>query len=147
MIAQSKGVQIFQGIISIILGVVSILLAIMLSSSFYSTKTLFTFFVVGLTLVFCGDYLVNPFGMPVNPFKQQLLSEICLIAYGIFYLNIGLSRLLKPLLMYNISDYLHPVWIRRGISTIGILLIIGGIYGIYQLMQTEGTEASTEETL
>ena len=147
MIAQSRGVQVFQGIISIILGAVSILLAILLRDSVYSTVTLFTFFIVGLTLVFCGDYLVNPFSMPVNTFKQQLLSEICLIAYGIFYLNIGLSRLLKPLLMYNISDYLHPVWIRRGISTIGILLIIGGIYGIYQLRQAEGTESSTEDTL
>lgn len=146
MIAQSRGVQVFQGIISIILGVVSILLAIILSRSAYSTATLITFFVVGLTLIFSGDYLVNPFGMPVNTFKQQLLSEMCLIAYGIFYLNIGISHLLKPLLMFNISYYLHPVWIRRGISTIGILLIIGGIFGIYQLRQTEGTESSTEET-
>jgi len=146
MIAQSRGVQVFQGVISIILGAVSVLLAVMLSRSAYSTATLFTFFVVGLTLIFSGDYLVNPFGMPVNTFKQQLLSEMCLIAYGTFYLNIGISRLLKPLLMFNISHYLHPVWIRRGISTIGILLIIGGVYGIYQLRRTEGIESSAEET-
>ncbi len=144
MIAHSRGVQIFQGIISLILGGVSILLAIMLRQSAYPVLTLITFFIVGLTLIFSGDYLINPFGMPVDSFKQQVLSEMCLIAYGAFYVNIGVSRLLKPLLVFNISQYLHPVWVRRGISTIGILLIIGGIYGIYQLRQPELPETPSE---
>ncbi|MYG00304.1 hypothetical protein F4212_14390 [Candidatus Poribacteria bacterium] len=106
--------------------------------------TLITFFIVGMTLIFSGDYLINPFRLPVNPLKQQLLSEMCLIAYGVFYVNIGVSRLLQPLVSFNISQFLHPVWIRRGISTIGILLIIGGIYGIYQLRQGELSEPSSE---
>lgn len=144
MIAHSRGVQIFQGIISVILGGVSILLAILLRHSAYSTMTLITFFIVGMTLIFSGDYLINPFRLPVNPLKQQLLSEMCLIAYGVFYVNIGVSRLLQPLVSFNISQFLHPVWIRRGISTIGILLIIGGIYGIYQLRQGELSEPSSE---
>ena len=135
MIAHNRGVQIFQGIISIILGGVSILLTIILSRAAYPIPTLITFFIVGLTLVFSGDYLINPFGMPVNSVKQQLLSELCLIAYGAFYVNIGASRLLKPLLVFNLSQYLHPVWIRRGITSIGILLIIGGIYGIISLLK------------
>ena len=88
MIAHSRGVQIFQGIISIIWGVVSILLAIVLRQSAYPTMTLTTFFIVGLILIFSGDYLINPFGMPADPFKQQLLSELCLIAYGTFYVNL-----------------------------------------------------------
>lgn len=140
MIAHSRGVQIFQGIISVILGGVSILLTILLQQYAYSTTTLITFFIVGLTLVFSGDYLINPFGMPVNPYKQQLLSEMCLIAYGAFYVNIGISRLLHPLSMMTFSQYIHPIWIRRGISTIGILLIIAGIYGIVQLRNAEFTE-------
>ena len=144
MIAHSRGVQIFQGIISLILGGVSILLAIVLRQSAYPVLTLITFFIVGLTLIFSGDYLINPLSMPVDSFKQQLLSEMCLVAYGAFYVNIGVSRLLKPLLVFNISQYLHPVWIRRGISTIGILLIIGGIYGIYQLRQPELPETLSE---
>lgn len=142
MIAYSRGVQIFQGIISVILGVVSVLLAVMLRQSAYPTTTLTTFFIVGLTLIFSGDYLINPFGMPVNAFKQQLLSEMCLIAYGAFYVNIGVSRLLQPLLILNISQVLHPVWIRRGISSIGIFLIIGGIYGILSLLKNLHTESS-----
>ncbi len=144
MIAHSRGVQIFQGIISVILGGVSILLAILLRQSAYSTMTLITFFLVGITLIFSGDYLINPFGLPVNSLKQQLLGEMCLIAYGAFYVNIGVSRLLQPLVVYNISQYLHPVWIRRGISTVGILLIIGGIYGIYQLRQGDLSEPPQE---
>ena len=142
MITHSRGVQIFQGVISIILGVVSILLTIVLQRSAYPTMTLITFFVVGLTLIFSGDYLINPFRMPVDPFKQQLLSELCLIAYGAFYVNIGASRLLQPLLILNISQILHPVWIRRGISSIGILLIIGGIYGILSLLKELYAESS-----
>ena len=142
MATHSRGVQIFQGVISIILGVVSILLAIVLQRSAYPTMTLFTFFIVGLILIFSGDYLINPFRMPADPFKQQLLSELCLIAYGVFYVNIGVSRLLQPLLILNISQVLHPVWIRRGISSIGILLIIGGIYGILSLLKESHTESS-----
>lgn len=144
MIAHSRGVQIFQGIISIILGSVSILLTIVLRQSAYPAATLTTFFIVGLILIFSGDYLINPFGMPVDSFKQQLLGEMCLIAYGAFYVNIGASKLLQPLLRLDISQVLHPVWIRRGISTIGILLIIGGIYGIYQLRHQESSESSSE---
>ena len=144
MIAHSRGVQIFQGIISVILGGVSIILTILLQQYAYSTTTLITFFVVGLTLVFSGDYLINPFGMPVNPYKQQLLSEMCLIAYGAFYVNIGISRLLHPLSMIPFSQYIHPIWIRRGISTIGILLIIAGIYGIVQLRNAEFSEPTED---
>ena len=140
MIAHSRGVQIFQGIISIILGGVSILLAIMLSRSAHPAPTLITFFIVGLTLVFAGDYLINPFGMPVNSIKQQLLSELCLIAYGAFYVNIGVSQLLKPLLISNIARVFDPVWIRRGITTIGILLITAGIYGIITLFTKTDSE-------
>ena len=144
MIAHSRGVQIFQGIISVILGGVSILLTVLLQQYAYSTTTLITFFVVGLTLIFSGDYLINPFGMPVNPYKQQLLSEMCLIAYGAFYVNIGISRLLQPISTLNILQFIHPIWIRRGISTIGILLIIGGIYGIVQLRNAEFAEPSQD---
>ena len=144
MIAHSRGVQIFQGIISVILGGVSILLTILLQQYAYSTTTLITFFIVGLTLVFSGDYLINPFGMSVNPYKQHLLSEMCLIAYGAFYVNIGISRLLHPLSMMPLSQYIHPIWIRRGISTIGILLIIAGIYGIVQLRNAEFTEPTQD---
>ncbi len=142
MIAHSRGVQIFQGTISIILGVVSILLAIVLRQIAYPATTLTTFFIVGLILIFSGDYLINPFGMPADPFKQQLLSEMCLIAYGAFYVNIGLSRLLQPLLVLNIPQILDPVWIRRGISSIGILLIIGGIYGVVSLVKNPDIEPS-----
>ncbi|RKU11532.1 hypothetical protein C6501_12565 [Candidatus Poribacteria bacterium] len=144
MIAHSRGVQIFQGIISIILGVISILLAIVLRQSTYPPMTLTAFFIIGLTLIFSGDYLINPFGMPVVPFKQQLLSEMCLIAYGAFYVNIGGSQLLRPLSKLDIAHFLDPVWIRRGISTIGILLIIGGLYGIYQLRHGELPEPPSE---
>lgn len=144
MIAHSRGVQIFQGIISVILGGVSILLTVLLQQYEYSTTTLITFFVVGLTLIFSGDYLINPFGLPVNPYKQQLLSEMCLIAYGAFYVNIGISRLLQPISSLNILQFIHPIWIRRGISTIGILLIIGGIYGIVQLRNAEFAEPSSD---
>ncbi len=144
MIAHSRGVQIFQGIISVILGSVSILLTIILRQYTYSITTLITFFIVGLTLIFSGDYLINLFGMPVNPFKQQLLSEMCLIGYGAFYVNIGISQLLHPLSMLPLSQFIDPIWIRRGISTIGILLIIGGIYGIIQLRNADFTEPSPD---
>lgn len=142
MIEQSRGVQIFQGIISVILGIVSILLAIFLHQSDYPSTTLITFFVVGLTLILSGDYLINPFKLPVDSNWQQILSELCLIAYGVFYINIGLSRLLQPLAFFDISEYLQPVWIRRGISSIGILLIIGGIYGITGLLRGQNTDQS-----
>ncbi len=142
MIAHSKGVQIFQGIISVILGFVSILLAIILRQSAFPTMTLTTFFIVGLVLIFSGDYLINPFSMPADPFKQQFLSEMCLIAYGTFYVNIGMSRLLQSLLVMNISQILDPVWIRRVISSIGILLIIGGIYGVVSLLKNPDIEPS-----
>ncbi len=141
MIAYSRGVQIFQGIISIILGVVSIFLTIVLQQSAYPTTTLITFFIIGLILIFSGDYLINPFGMSVDPFKQQFLSEMCLIAYGAFYVNIGLSHLLQPLPLFNIAQYLNPVWIRRAISSIGILLIIGGVYGIVSLLKNPDIES------
>ena len=142
MIAQSRGVQIFQGIISVFLGGISILLTVVLGQFDYAATTLITFFIIGLTLIFSGDYLINIFGLPVDPFKQQFLSELCLISYGVFYVNIGVSRLLQPLEMYNISKFINPIWIRRGISSIGILLIIGGIYGIVQLYQAKLNESS-----
>lgn len=146
MIEQSRSVQIFQGIISVILGGVSILLAIFLHQSAYPMGTLITFFVVGLTLIFSGDYLINPFRLSVNPIKQQFLSEMCLIAYGAFYVNIGFSRLLQPLSSFDISQFLPPVWIRRGISSIGILLIIGGIYGIAGLLMEQNSQETEENT-
>lgn len=144
MIAHSRGVQIFQGIISVILGGVSILLTIVLQQSEYPPLTLITFFIVGLTLIFSGDYLINPFGMRVDTFTQQLLSEVCLVAYGAFYVNIGFSQLLQPLTTFNISHLLHPIWIRRGICTIGILLIIGGVYGTFGLLKEVANEESSE---
>lgn len=146
MIEQSRSVQIFQGIISVILGGVSILLAIFLYQSAYPILTLITFFVVGLTLIFSGDYLINPFRLSVNPIRQQFLSEMCLIAYGAFYVNIGFSRLLQPLSLFDISQFIPPVWIRRGISSIGILLIIGGIYGIAGLLMDQNAQESEDIT-
>lgn len=141
MLAYSRGVQIFQGIISLILGGVSVLIAILLRQSGYSVFTLLTFFIVGLTLVFSGDYLINLFKLPVNQQKQQLLSEVCLIAYGVFYVNIGLSHLLQPMLLYNLSHRISPLWVRRGITSIGILLIIGGIYDIIRLYSHSNSES------
>ncbi|MCG9129311.1 hypothetical protein JT359_17120 [Candidatus Poribacteria bacterium] len=140
MIAYSRGVQIFQGIISVILGGVSVLLSILLRHSGYSIYTLLTFFIVGITLVFSGDYLINLFRLPVNEKKQQLFSEVCLISYGVFYVNIGLSHLLQPILLYNLSHKISPLWVRRGITSIGIILIIGGVYDIIKLYSQSKTE-------
>lgn len=142
MLAYSRGVQIFQGIISVILGGVSVLISILLRQSGYSILTLLTFFVVGLILVFSGDYLINLFNLPVNHQKQQLLSEVCLISYGVFYVNIGLSHLLQPILLYNLSHKISPLWIRRGITSIGILLIVGGIYDIIRLYSHSNSEST-----
>lgn len=141
MLAYSRGVQIFQGIISLILGGVSVLISILLRQSGYSILTLLTFFVIGLILVFSGDYLINIFKLPVNQQRQQLLSEVCLISYGVFYVNIGLSHLLQPILLYNLSHKINPIWIRRGITSIGILLIIGGIYDIIRLYSHSNSES------
>lgn len=80
--------------------------------------------------------------MPVNSLKQQLLSEVCLISYGIFYVNIGLSHLLQPLLIFNFSHAIQPIWIRRGITSIGILLIIAGIYDIIRLYSPSESEST-----
>ena len=140
MIEKSRALQIFQGVISLILGAVSVLLAVMLWKSTRLVAVPFTFVVIGVTLIFSGDYLINLFGMPVNPFKQRFLSEVCLIAYGAFYVNIGVSKLLQPLSLLGISQILHPVWIRRGVAGIGIFLVIGGIYGIAELLKTPQTE-------
>ncbi len=141
MLAYSRGVRIFQGVISLILGGVSVLISILLRQSGYSILTLLTFFVVGLILVFSGDYLINIFNLPVNQQKQQLLSEVCLISYGVFYVNIGLSHLLQPILLYNLPHKINPIWIRRGITSIGILLIIGGIYDIIRLYTHSNSES------
>ena len=140
MIEKSRALQIFQGVISLILGAVSVLLAVMLWKSTRLVAVPFTFVVIGVTLIFSGDYLINLFGMPVNPFKQRFLSEVCLIAYGAFYVNIGVSKLLQPLSLLGISQILHPVWIRRGVAGIGIFLVIGGIYGVAELLKNPETE-------
>ena len=134
-----------QGVMSLILGCFSIGLLMTLRGSGYSPAILFTFLAVGIALIFSGDYLLNPFKLPVTPRKQELASDIGLIAYGTLYFGIALSRLLQPRwFSVNLPIFLQPIWVRRGLATVGIVLIAVGIYGIYKLL-SQGLPVESSE--
>ena len=133
MIAQNRSYQILQGVTSLLLGCVSIGLLVTLRHSRYPSMILSTFLVVGLTLVFSGDYLLNPFKLPVTSRKQALASDLGLIAYGVLYFSIAMSKLLQPRwVVINLPVFLQPIWVRRGLAAVGIVLIAVGIYGVYR---------------
>ena len=145
MIAQNRSYQILQGVMSLLLGSISICLLIALRHSGYSVTILFTFLIVGLTLIFSGDYLLNPFKLPVAPHKQALASDIGLIAYGVLYFSIAMSKLLEPRwIVINLPIFLQPIWVRRGLAGVGIVLIAAGAYGIYHLYAGQLTEDASE---
>ena len=77
---------------SLVLGCFSIGLLITLRHSGYPSAILFVFLVVGLALIFSGDYLLNLFRLPVTQRKQELASDIGLIAYGLLYFGIAMSK-------------------------------------------------------
>ncbi len=134
MIVQNRSYQILQGAMSLLLGSISICLLLTLRHSGYPSMILSTFLIVGLTLIFSGDYLLNPFKLPVTPRKQALASDIGLIAYGVLYFSIAMSKLLQPhWIVVNLPVFLQPIWIRRGLAGVGIVLIATGVYGIYHL--------------
>jgi len=136
MISENRTFQIIQGLISLALGSLSLVLLVTLRHSGYPTAILSTFLVVGLTLIFTGDYLINPFKLPVTPRKQEIASDVGLIAYGVFYLGIAMSQLLQPYwIARGVPLFFQPLWIRRGLAGVGIVLILAGAYGIYQLYQ------------
>ena len=123
-----------QGVMSLLLGCISIVLLVMLRHSGYSSVILFCFLAVGITLIFSGDYLLNPFKLPVTPLKQEFASDIGLIAYGVLYFSIAMSNLLQPRwFTIGLPVFLQPIWVRRGLACIGIVLMAAGIYGIYHL--------------
>lgn len=145
MISENRSFQIIQGLISLALGSISIVLLVTLRRSGYPTAILSTFFVVGLTLIFTGDYLINPFNLPVTPRKQEIASDVGLIAYGVLYLSIAMSKLLQPhWIASGLPLFFQPIWIRRGLASVGIVLITAGIYGIYQLQQGQLPEKPSE---
>ena len=130
---------------SLLLGCFSIGLLITLRDSGYHAVILSIFLVVGLSLIFSGDYLLNPFRLPVTPRKLELASDIGLIAYGLLYFGIAMSRLLQPRwFTLNLPVFLQPVWVRRGLAAVGIVLIAVGIYGIYKLL-SEGLPVESSE--
>ena len=134
MISQNRTYQIMQGVMSLLLGCISIVLLVMLRHSGYSSVILFCFLAVGITLILSGDYLLNPFKLPVTPLKQEFASDIGLIAYGVLYFSIAMSNLLQPRwFTIGLPIFLQPIWVRRGLAGIGIVLIAAGIYGIYHL--------------
>ena len=134
MISHNRNYQILQGVMSLLLGSISICLLVTLRHSGYPNVILSTFLIVGLTLIFSGDYLINPFKLPVTPRKQAFASDIGLIAYGVLYFSIAMSKLLQPRwTTINLPTFLQPVWVRRGLAGVGIVLIAAGIYGIYHL--------------
>ena len=134
-----------QGVMSLILGCFSIGLLMTLWGSGYSATILFIFLVVGIALIFSGDYLVNPFKLPVTPRKQEFASDIGLIAYGALYFSIAMSKLLEPRwFTVNLPIFLQPIWVRRGLATVGIVLIAAGVYGIYKLF-SEGVPVESPE--
>ena len=123
-----------QGVMSLLLGCISIVLLVMLRHSGYSSVILICFLSVGITLIFSGDYLLNPFKLPVTPLKQEFASDIGLIAYGVLYFSIAMSNLLQPQwFTIGLPVFLQPIWVRRGLACIGIVLIAAGVYGIYHL--------------
>ena len=145
MISHNRSYQILQGVMSLLLGSISICLLVTLRHSGYPIITLFTFLIVGLTLIFSGDYLLNPFKFSVTPHKLALASDIGLIAYGVLYFSIAMSKLLQPRwIVINLPVFLQPIWVRRGLAGVGIVLIAAGIYGIYHLYSDQLTEDSAE---
>lgn len=145
MVSHNRNYQIMQGVMSLLLGCISIGLMITLRNAGHPRGTLIIFWVVGVVLIFSGDYLLNLFRLPVTPEKQEIASDIGLIAYGFLYLGISLSRLLQPpWLNVNLPIFLQPLWVRRGLAAIGIVLIAVGIYGIYKLY-SEGLPVESSE--
>ena len=145
MISQNRSYQIIQGVMSLLLGCISIALLVTLRHSEYPSVILATFLVVGVTLIFSGDYLLNPFRLPVTPLKQELASDIGLIAYGALYFSIAMSNLLQPRwFTVGLPFFLEPIWVRRGLAGIGIVLIAAGIYGIYHLYAGQLSDNSPE---
>ena len=123
-----------QGVMSLLLGCISIILLVMLRNLGYSSVVLICFLAVGITLIFSGDYLLNPFKLPVTSLKQEFASDIGLIAYGVLYFSIAMSNLLQPRwFTIGLPIFLQPIWVRRGLAGIGIVLMTAGIYGIYHL--------------
>ncbi len=134
MSAKQRSFQIIQGFISLALGCLSIVLSVTLRQATYSTGTLLAFLLIGLALIFTGDYLINLFKMPVTSVKQELASDLGYIGYGALYLNIALSALLQPVwISTSLPHFLQPIWVRRGVAAAGIVLIVGGINGLYKL--------------
>ncbi len=134
-----------QGAMSLLLGCISIALLVMLRHSGYSSLILFCFLTVGIILILSGDYLLNPFKLPVTPLKQEFASDIGLIAYGILYFSIAMSNLLQPRwFTIGLPIFLQPIWVRRGLAGIGIVLIAAGIYGIYHLYMGQLSNDSLE---
>lgn len=145
MISQHRSYQIIQGVMSLLLGCISIALLVTLRYSGYPNVILATFLVVGVTLIFSGDYLLNPFRLPVTPLKQELASDIGLIAYGALYFSIAMSNLLQPRwFTVGLPVFLEPIWVRRGLAGVGIVLIVAGIYGIYHLYAGQLSDNSPE---
>lgn len=134
-----------QGVMSLLLGCISIILLVMLRDSGYSSIILICFLAVGITLIFSGDYLLNPFKLPVTPLKQEFASDIGLIAYGVLYFSIAMSNLLQPRwFAIGLPVFLQPIWVRRGLAGIGIVLMAAGIYGIYHLCALQLSEDPLE---
>ena len=145
MVSRNRNYQIMQGVMSLLLGCFSIGLLITLRGSGYPAAILFLFLFVGLALIFSGDYLLNPFRLPVTAQKQEMASDIGLVAYGLLYFGIAMSKLLQPRwFSINLPVFLQPVWVRRGLATVGIVLIVVGIYGIYKLL-SEGLPVESSE--
>ena len=145
MISHNRNYQVLQGVMSLLLGSISICLLVVLRHSGYPGVMLSTFLIVGLTLIFSGDYLINPFKLPVTPWKQAFASDIGLIAYGALYFSIAMSKLLQPRwTTINLPTFLQPVWVRRGLAGVGIVLIAAGVYGIYHLYTEQLAEDASK---
>ena len=145
MMVQNRSYQILQGVMSLLLGSISICLLVTLRHSGYPSAILSTLLIVGLTLIFSGDYLINLFKLPVTPRKQALASDIGLIAYGVLYFSIAMSELLQPRwITGHLPVFLQPVWVRRGLAGVGIVLIAVGLYGIYHLWREQLSEDISE---
>ena len=145
MIAEKRSYQIIQGVTSLGLGGLSIVLSMTLQRSGHRPELLSLFLVIGVTMIFTGDYLINLFRMPVTPEKQEIASDVGFIAYGAFYIGIAMSQLLQFNLTHlNPSFFLQPLWIRRGVAGIGIILIAGGIQGLWMLWKQTKQEETSE---
>jgi hypothetical protein len=145
MILHNRSYQILQGVMSLLLGSISICLLVALRHSGYPVMILSTFLIVGLTLIFSGDYLLNPFKLSVTPQKQALASDMGLIAYGVLYFSIAMSELLQPRwIVINLPVFLQPIWVRRGLAGVGIVLIAVGVYGICHLYSAQLPEDPSE---